>query len=81
MPHFVRSLLVGLVFLALCSVLRLLLPGQDVSAKTLSEGLLIVGWVAMWKPLEILLYEWWPLLADARLDARATALPVEVREG
>lgn len=75
------SLLVGLVFLALCSVLRLLLPGQDVSAKTLSEGLLIVGWVAMWKPLEILLYEWWPLLADARLDARATALPVEVREG
>jgi hypothetical protein len=75
------SLLVGLVFLAVCNVFRLLLPDEGVSTKTLSEGLLIVGWVAMWKPLEILLYEWWPLLTDARLDARIRELPVEVRVG
>lgn len=75
------SLMVGLVFLAACSLLRLLLPPEGVTSKTVSEGLLILGWVAMWKPLEILLYEWWPLLAEARLDARVQLLPVEVREG
>ena len=69
------------MFLAVCNVFRLLLPDEGVSTKTLSEGLLIVGWVAMWKPLEILLYEWWPLLTDARLDARIRELPVEVRIG
>ena len=25
------------------------------------ESLVIGGWVAMWRPLEIFLYDWWPL--------------------
>jgi hypothetical protein len=25
------------------------------------ESLTIVGWVAMWRPLQIFLYDWWPL--------------------
>jgi hypothetical protein len=24
------------------------------------EGFLIGGWVAMWRPLEVFLYDWWP---------------------
>ena len=24
------------------------------------EGMLVIGWVAMWRPLEIFLYEWVP---------------------
>ncbi len=32
----------------------------------LQEGLAIVGWVAMWKPLEIYLYDWWPLRMEWR---------------
>ena len=28
------------------------------------EGLLIVGWVAMWRPLEVFLYDWWPIRAE-----------------
>jgi hypothetical protein len=31
------------------------------------ESLLIGGWVAMWRPMEILLYDWWPIRAEARL--------------
>jgi len=38
-----------------------------------------MGWVAMWKPLEILLYDWWPVLRDIRLYRRISELPVEVR--
>jgi hypothetical protein len=28
------------------------------------EGLLIGGWVAMWRPLEVFLYDWWPIRAE-----------------
>jgi len=76
------SLLVGLLFLAACTGLwRFVFTGEDVVDRVFSEGFLIMGWVAMWRPLEILLYEWWPVLGDARLYARLAALPVEIRSG
>jgi hypothetical protein len=34
----------------------------------------------MWKPLDILLYEWWPLMADSRLYGRLSEILVEVKE-
>lgn len=43
------------------------------------ESLLIGGWVAMWKPLEVFLYEWWPIKAEARLFDRLSAMTVRVR--
>jgi hypothetical protein len=43
------------------------------------EGLLIGGWVAMWRPLEIFLYDWWPIRADIRLYNRLSAMPVQIR--
>lgn len=74
------SLLVGLLFLALCTVLwRFAFTGEAVLDRIFSEGFLIIGWVAMWKPLEILLYEWWPVLRDARLYRRIAEIPVEIR--
>ena len=36
----------------------------------LEEGLSICGWVAMWRPLEVLLYGWWPIRTEA--DSRST---------
>ena len=42
-------------------------------------ALTIIGWVAMWKPLEIYLYRWWPLLALRRLYRRLARMPVELR--
>lgn len=74
------SLGVGLLFLFVCSFIRLWLPTEDMAMRTINEGLLIIGWVAMWKPLEILLYEWWPLLTDSRLYGRLSEIPVEVKE-
>jgi hypothetical protein len=32
-----------------------------------TQGLTIVGWVSLWRPVEIFLYEWWPLWRDVRL--------------
>ena len=43
------------------------------------ESLIIGGWVALWRPLEILLYDWWPVRAKARLYDRLGAMQVSLR--
>ncbi len=73
------SLVIGLVFLTFCVALIKLLPVLGGGADVLREGLLIIGWVAFWRPLQIFLYDWWPFLRDARLCERIAKLPVEVR--
>jgi hypothetical protein len=58
-----RSLIVGVLFLAVCltlSGLAVRLKYEPV-AGMVRTSLSIVGWVAMWRPLEIYLYDWWPL--------------------
>ena len=59
--------------------LRSLLSGvtERPLVQGLSEGLLILGWVAMWRPVEILLFEHWEShLGHAMLD-RLASIPVE----
>ena len=74
----VISLLIGLAFLATClSVRELLMAGVHPGDVILSEGLLILGWVAMWKPVEIFLYDWWPDLDKRRLFKRIAHLQIE----
>lgn len=43
------------------------------------ESLLILGWVANWRPLEIFLYDWWPLAHRRDLYRRLSAATVEPR--
>ena len=75
------SLAIGLVFLAVSIALGDLLAGLlggKRMGEILRESLLIGGWVAMWRPLEIFLYEWWPIRAEARLYDRLAAMPVRI---
>ncbi len=44
----------------------------------LRESLLIGGWVAMWRPMETFLYDWWPIRDEARLFDRLSAMPVRI---
>ncbi len=46
--------------------------------QVLHEGLAIGGWVAMWRPLEVFLYDWWPIRADARRFDRLATMPVRI---
>lgn len=75
------SLLIGLGFLALATLageyLAGLVPHQSY-ASLLRESFVIGGWVALWRPMEIFLYNWWPILANARRFERLAAMPVEV---
>ena len=71
---------IGLTFLFFCVLLRQLISslGYGTASEILSEGMLIIGWVAMWRPLEIFLYDWWPIRRDARLYDRLGRMPVRV---
>ncbi len=57
------SLGIGLGFVATCLLLAEALssyvPGAG--AKIVRESLTIIGWVAMWRPVQIFLYDWWPV--------------------
>jgi hypothetical protein len=72
------SLLIGLAFLVACLSLRqLLVASVEPFMTILSEGLLILGWVAMWKPVEIFLYDWWPEVDKGRLFERIAHMEIE----
>ena len=75
------SLIIGLVFLAACLITSQLLRRQAGTLPiVIREGLIIAGWVAMWRPMEIFLYEWWPLLRKGRLYQKLGRMRVEVRK-
>jgi hypothetical protein len=42
------------------------------------ESFIILSWVALWRPLELLLYEWYPVKTDINLYSRLEHSNVEV---
>jgi len=76
------SLVIALAFMAGALTLASALDGAAEAnpfAAVLRESLFVGGWVAMWRPIEVFLYDWWPLLAEARRFDRLAAMPVEFR--
>lgn len=74
-----RYLLVGLPILLTCLLASQMVQSQfgpGPLSKTIEESLIIVGWVANWKPLETFLYDWWPL--KRRLDLYRRLAKAEV---
>ncbi|WP_212786563.1 hypothetical protein [Ferrigenium kumadai] len=63
------SLVIGIVFVSLCLLAADIIGnlGANVGSNIARESLTIVGWVAMWRPLQIFLYDWWPLQRQIRL--------------
>jgi hypothetical protein len=74
------SLGVGLVFLILCLFLGGVMArsGFGTVSEIITEGFTIVGWVAMWRPLEIYLYDWWPLFEERRRFDRLARIKVQI---
>lgn len=52
--------------------------GESRLSGVIREGFLIGGWVAMWRPLEVFLYDWWPIRAEGRLLQRLSTMPVRI---
>ena len=76
-----RSLVIGLAFLTTCLWVAEWLESTQALPGALGflrEGLVIGSWVALWRPLQIFLYDWWPLRADRNLYLRLADASVEI---
>jgi hypothetical protein len=47
----------------------------------LKEGLVISSWVLMWKPVEVLIYDWIPWRSERKIIRRLLEMPIDVRSG
>lgn len=76
-----RYLAIGLLVLSACLMTSQMLPaliGSGPATRIVQEGLIILGWVANWKPIETFLYDWWPLKRRADLYRRIAAAKVDI---
>ena len=65
------SLIIGLVALTVfISLSHLIGASPNPVLDVAHEGLTVLGWVSMWKPLQIFLYEWWPVRRERRACRR-----------
>ncbi|MDP1564007.1 MAG: hypothetical protein Q8M16_21710 [Pirellulaceae bacterium] len=65
------SFVIGLLFLFVCFLIAHFVGSAENDRNPfvpiLRESFIIIGWVAMWRPLEIFLYDWWPIAGARRL--------------
>ncbi len=75
------SMIIGMAFLAAAvfasNSLRGMIANENY-AWLLQESVIIGGWVALWHPLNIFLYDWWPIRAETRLFERLSEMQVQV---
>jgi hypothetical protein len=65
------SLLIGICAIAFFNAAgRLIGASKNPVVEVIHEGLSVLGWVSMWKPMEIFLYEWWPIRRERRACRR-----------
>ncbi|MDD5472236.1 MAG: hypothetical protein PHP05_10020 [Sideroxydans sp.] len=77
------SLAIGILFVSVCLVAADFIGnfGEGAGYRIARESLTIVGWVAMWRPMQIFLYDWWPMLRKIRLYMRLGKAHVQVVQG
>lgn len=77
------SLVIGLAFVTLWLIAADAIGelGTHTGVTIARESLTIVGWVAMWRPLQIFLYDWWPLLRQIRLYQKLSSAHIKVIQG
>ena len=77
-----RSLGIGVVVLIACFAIAHLASGfitESPFRRMVEESFVILGWVANWRPLEIFLYDWWPIARRRDLYHRLSHALVEAR--
>lgn len=76
----VISLATGLLVLAICLKLGPWIGSftRETTGNFIDTAFQIIGWAANWRPVEIFLYDWWPVAEDRRLFRRLAAAHVEL---
>lgn len=76
------SLAIGVGVLVACVIAAQYVSavvGEGPFGRVTAEGLIILGWVANWRPLEIFLYEWWPVARRRNLYGRLAVAEIELK--
>lgn len=75
------SLLIGAVVLFSCLSIAQSIPLEKAYSylAVLREGMIIMGWVAMWRPIDIFFYSWWPQIEMRRVFLKLAKVPVEIK--
>lgn len=75
-----RNMMIAIVFLFLCLlIIRLLSTLEQSLINTMfSEGLTIIGWVAMWEPVYVFLYGWWPIVQKRNIYRKIIDMDIKV---
>lgn len=78
-----RNITIAVIFLFLCLLMiRLLSTFESGLLKTmLSEGLTIIGWVAMWEPINVFLYGWWPIVQKRNIYEKILGMDICIIPG
>lgn len=77
-----RSLWIGISILVACLLAAHLAAGYLIESpfrRIVEESFLILGWVANWRPLEIFLYDWLPLVRKRDLYRRLAAAKLDLK--
>lgn len=78
-----RNMTIAIVFLFLCLLIIRLLSTleQGLINTMLSEGLTIIGWVAMWEPVYVFLYGWWPIVQKRNIYRKILSMDISIISG
>lgn len=75
------TFVIGLLILTIC-----LSVSQSPIMRSMSqpwhiirEGLTIFGWVAMWRPIDVFLYSWWPQMEMRKVYLKLSKAAVELK--
>ncbi len=76
-------LIIGLLVLSMCLGLveSLPLPEKPGTASVLREGFIIFGWVSIWKPIEVILFDWYPPFEILRYYKKLRATDISIYFG
>jgi len=74
-------LVIGLLVLVSCLGVAqsLTIPNPPGSIGILREGIVIFGWVSIWKPIELILFDWYPLFEKLRFYKKLLGTEIDIR--
>jgi hypothetical protein len=56
-----------------------MIPSPPGPLGILREGVVIFGWVSIWKPIELILFDWYPLFEKLRVYKKLLGTEIDIR--
>ncbi|MEK6555200.1 MAG: hypothetical protein AABZ31_08170 [Bdellovibrionota bacterium] len=74
-------LFIGLLVLVSCIGVAqsLVIPNPPGAIGILREGIVIFGWVSIWKPIELILFDWYPIFEKLRFYKKLLGTEIDIR--